>query len=127
MKLTSSIQDSSQIAKKTTGAMHQTKVAPTSKWSYLWRLNMPVWVTSKALEITARRFPGGWDWQLRTYRIVSRDSDVVRYTESGNIAGLQRLFASGQATPFDQVGSIRPRGLLQVSSTLYHTTYLKAN
>ncbi|PKY03247.1 hypothetical protein P168DRAFT_305556 [Aspergillus campestris IBT 28561] len=103
---------SSQITKRTTGEMQQRRVEPTSKWSYLWRLNMPTWVTSKALEITARRFPGGWDWQLRAYRAVPWESEVIQSTAHGDIANLQRLFASGQATPFDQLEGPCTRGLL---------------
>ncbi|PLB41296.1 uncharacterized protein BDW47DRAFT_133687 [Aspergillus candidus] len=104
--------ESSQITKRTTGEMQQRRVEPTSKWSYLWNLSMPVWMTSKALEITARRFPGGWNWQLRAYRTISHDSEVVDCITDGDIAGLQRLFASGQATPFDQIDGPMNRGLL---------------
>lgn len=88
---------------------------------------MPAWLTSKALEVTARRFPGGWDWQLRAYREVPWDSEVIQCTIHGDIAGLQRLFASGQATPFDQLEGLPTRGLLGVSPTFYHATYPRAN
>ena len=41
---------------------------------------------------------------LRAYNIVSLHSPVINYTVQGNIQGLQDLFASYQASPFDRVG-----------------------
>lgn len=81
-------------------------------------------MTCKALEISARRFPGGWDWKLRAYSVVSLDAKVVRFTIEGNIPGLEDLFASGQATPFDQVNTAAG-GLLGVSMAFQNPSMSK--
>lgn len=42
----------------------------------------------------------GWKFSISTYAIVSGDSPVARCANTGDIAGLQRLFSEGKATPF---------------------------
>jgi len=42
----------------------------------------------------------GWQFSMSTYVVVPSESPVVKYTIEGNIKKLQRLFSSGQASPF---------------------------
>jgi hypothetical protein len=46
---------------------------------------------------------------MRIYAIVSSDSLVVRYTEKGDIEGLQQLFLLGQASPYTICMESEPR------------------
>lgn len=68
-----------------------------------WRLGLPSWMTSKLLEISGMKAPGGWNWMLRTYNLVPSSSKVVQLVEEGDVKGVQDLFTSGQASPFDLV------------------------
>lgn len=83
--------------------------------SYKWRLSWPRWITSEVLEVVGMKAPGGWNWYLRVYGVISVDADAVWYVENGDIQGLQDLFASGQASPFDRIDSSNGRSLLHVS------------
>lgn len=69
----------------------------------VWRASLPPWVTTKALEISGLKFPDGWQWIFRTYNSVPLGSEVVALAGFGDIQGLQRLFASKQASPFDRI------------------------
>ncbi|KAJ5955478.1 hypothetical protein N7501_009757 [Penicillium viridicatum] len=68
-----------------------------------WRLGLPSWMTSKILEISGMKAPGGWNWMLRTYNLVPSSSNVVQLVKEGDVKGVQDLFTSGQASPFDLV------------------------
>ena len=86
------------------GAVARKRKAPGIQHNaYKWRLQVPFWITTKALEFAALRAPDGWTFTLRPYKIVSVHSQVIEYTLEGNIQGLQDLFASKQASPFDRV------------------------
>jgi hypothetical protein len=79
------------------GMSHHTH---TSK--YLWRLGLPSWLSSKALEIYSERLHHGWQWVFRTYNVIPSTSKVVSLTIAGKIEDLQNLFAMKQASPFDR-------------------------
>lgn len=68
-----------------------------------WRLGLPSWMTSKILEISGIKAPCGWNWMLRTYNLVPSSSKVVQLVQKGDVKGVQDLFTSGQASPFDLV------------------------
>ncbi|KAF4764216.1 hypothetical protein HAV15_001416 [Penicillium sp. str.  len=68
-----------------------------------WRLGLPSWMTSKILEIYGMKAPGGWNWMLRMYNLVPSSSKVVQLVRKGDVKGVQDLFTSGQASPFDLV------------------------
>ncbi|OQD98846.1 hypothetical protein PENSOL_c008G11130 [Penicillium solitum] len=68
-----------------------------------WRLSLPSWMTSKILEIYGMKAPGGWNWMLRMYNLVPSSSKVVQLVRKGDVKGVQDLFTSGQASPFDLV------------------------
>ncbi|PMD32336.1 hypothetical protein L207DRAFT_399301, partial [Hyaloscypha variabilis F] len=79
---------------------------PHDSWhsSFTCHFEGPSWMTTKALELTGQRAPGGWRIAFRTFNTISRDSKAVRFAATGNIQGLQDLFASREASPFDRVG-----------------------
>lgn len=83
--------------------------------AFVWRASLPPWVTTKALEISGLKFPGGWQWIFRTYNSIPLESKAVDFAGSGDIRGLQRLFASKQASPFDRIDG-NGYTLLHVSS-----------
>jgi hypothetical protein len=76
------------------------RYVPTRKNA--WTLSLPSWITSKVLELGGMRAPSGWNWMLRTYNVVPIDSKVYSFVRDGDIKSLQDLFASGEASPFDQ-------------------------
>ncbi|KAK1983332.1 hypothetical protein LZ30DRAFT_7575 [Colletotrichum cereale] len=55
----------------------------------------------------------GWQYCFHTYNIRPMSSPAFKAAEKGDLAGLMRLFRTGQATPFDrnEIG----RSLLYVS------------
>jgi hypothetical protein len=97
---------------------------PPDNWhsSFTCHFKGPAWMTTKALELTGQRAPGGWKFAFRTFNTISRDSKAVRFAVTGNIQGLQDLFALREASPLDRVGH-NGRTLLHVSA-LYGSNML---
>lgn len=85
--------------------------------AFVRRASLPPWVTTKALEISGLKSPDGWQWIFRTYNSIPLESKAVDLAGSGDIQGLQRLFASRQASPFDRI-DINGYTLLHVSSQI---------
>jgi hypothetical protein len=83
--------------------------------AFVWRACLPPWITTKVLELSGLSFPDGWKWIFRTYNTIPLESKAVAFAESGDIQGLQRLFASKKASPFDRI-DINGYTLLHVSS-----------
>ncbi|KAJ5137063.1 hypothetical protein N7448_005617 [Penicillium atrosanguineum] len=73
---------------------------------YLGRLGLPIWVTSKVLEIQGKRVYGGWQWVFRTYDIRPHGDPVFRFAKDGDLDGLRQIFSSGKVSPFvrDELG-----------------------
>ncbi|KAL4895861.1 hypothetical protein BDV59DRAFT_173285 [Aspergillus ambiguus] len=71
--------------------------------AFVWRASLPPWMTTKVLELSGLRFPDGWKWVFRTYNSIPLESEAVYFASYGDIQGLQRLFASKQASPFDRI------------------------
>lgn len=82
--------------------------------SYRWRLSLPRWITSEVLEVAAMKAPGGWNWYLRAYGVIPRDAKTAWLVMKGDIEGLQDLFNSGQASPFDRIDSSNGDSLLHM-------------
>ncbi|KAJ5525723.1 hypothetical protein N7494_012373 [Penicillium frequentans] len=72
----------------------------TSKYS--WRLSLPTWLCTKALEVYGERLCYGWQWVFRTHNTIPSTSKVFKLAIAGDVEGLQKLFAMGQASPFDR-------------------------
>jgi hypothetical protein len=71
--------------------------------SFTWHFKVPSWMTTKGLELAGLRAPDGWKFAFRAYNTISADSMAIRFVVTSNIQGLQDLFASRQASPFDRV------------------------
>lgn len=84
--------------------------------SYLWRLSLPSWITAQTFELAGTQARDGWKWDFRSYNEIREDSKTVQCVETGDLKGLQELFASRQASPFDRVNTTGYT-LLFVSST----------
>ncbi|KAF7859741.1 hypothetical protein EAF04_008820 [Stromatinia cepivora] len=48
-----------------------------------------------------RQSTSGWAFTLRTYNVVSEDAPIIKLVEGGDIVGMQQLFETRQASPFD--------------------------
>jgi hypothetical protein len=83
--------------------------------AFVWRASLPSWVTTRVLELSGQRFPAGWQWIFQTYNSIPLKSKAVDFAGSGDIQGLQGLFASKEASPFDRI-DINGYTLLLVSS-----------
>jgi hypothetical protein len=84
------------------------------------RISVPSWLGGKVYE--AQKLQQSWTCNVtfRSYNVVPPEARLFQYSRSGDVQGLQQLFASGQATPFDRdtsgntalhvryLGSLRP-------------------
>ncbi|KAJ5548031.1 hypothetical protein N7513_005265 [Penicillium frequentans] len=70
--------------------------------NHLWRLSLPPWLYTKALEVYSERHCHGWQWIFRAYNVIPSTSKVVSLTIAGKVEDLQNLFASKKASPFDR-------------------------
>lgn len=68
----------------------------------LWRLSLPPWLSTKAVEVYSERVSHGWQWVFRTYNVIPSTSKVVSLTVAGKVEDLQKLFTMKQASPFDR-------------------------
>jgi hypothetical protein len=85
---------------------------------------MPTWMTSRALELAGLRAPHGWKFAFRAYNIISIDSTAVDFVMTNNFEGIQELFASRRASPFDGI-DINGFNLLHISSPVTPNTPLR--
>jgi hypothetical protein len=63
--------------------------------------NLPAWLYARRYEIFLRKSYQGWDQSFRSYKVISYDAAVLHYSMSGDVAGLQKLFETGDASPFE--------------------------
>ena len=63
--------------------------------------DLPAWLYARRYEVFLRKSYQGWDQSFRSYRIISYDAAVLHYSMSGDVAGLQKLFDIGDASPFE--------------------------
>lgn len=80
-------------------------------------------MTSRVLEISGMKAPGGWDWTFRTYTEIRWSGELDYYLKEGKIQNLQDLFGSGDLSPLVRMqGS--GRSLLHVSTIIIqHLSY----
>jgi hypothetical protein len=86
------------------------------------RIRTPKWFgVSRAIEIYESQATAGWTFNIKVYNVVSSDSPQFGMAGIGDIVGIQHLFSTGQASPFDR----RPRGgtLLDVSFSHVEQNY----
>jgi len=80
--------------------VQKTKSAPeTSSKSSLVRWKYYSWLLGRAWNLEILHSRQGWDFSMLVYAVLYPDSLIVKYTESGDIDGLQRLFSIGEASP----------------------------
>lgn len=83
-------------------------------------LGLPTWIYARRFELHLMKTCQGWDQSLRSYRTVSYDAEVFHHCMAGNVTGLQGLFESGQASPFE----MDPEGRTPLHVRLHLETYL---
>jgi len=71
------------------------------------RFQTPKWLfgISRAIKIYESRANTGWNFNIQVFNVVPRNSPIFRMVENGDVIGIQELFRTGQASPFDQVES----------------------
>jgi hypothetical protein len=79
------------------------------------RIQTPKWLfgVSRAIEIYESGATAGWTFNVQVYNVVPYDSPQITMAETGDVVGIQHLFSTGQASPFDR--TIYGRTLLDVS------------
>ena len=71
------------------------------------RLNWPTWLLSQAWELDIRRAARGWDFSIRSYRIVPFDADIFLAIEQQDLDKVRQLLSNGEASKWDR----SPHGL----------------
>jgi hypothetical protein len=61
----------------------------------------PAWLVNRAWKFHATKVYNGWDFNIRQYNVIPRESLVFSYAVDGNVKGLQELFDTRQASPLD--------------------------
>jgi hypothetical protein len=71
------------------------------------RFQTPKWLfgVSRAIEIYECRVHAGWNFNIQVYNVVPQNSPIFWMAASGDVIGIQDLFRTGQASPFDQKAS----------------------
>lgn len=103
MRLIRSLEMHANISERGLSRLPTSKSRRKSNINLLWRLSLPFWITSRVLELTGLRVPGGWTWKIRTFNVIPASLEFLEIIESGDIRYLQELFTSGQASPLDQI------------------------
>ena len=68
------------------------------------RIQSPKWLfgVSRAIEIYESGATAGWTFNIQVYNVVPYDSPQIEMAEFGDVVGIQHLFSTGQASPFDR-------------------------
>ena len=66
------------------------------------RLNWPTWLLSQAWELNVRQATNGWDFSMRSYRIVPADADIFLAIDGGDLDKVRQLLSSGEASKWDR-------------------------
>jgi len=68
------------------------------------RFSTPKWLFGlfRGVEIYESRACAGWNFSIRIYNVVSFKSPILEIAENGDVVGLQQLFSTRQASPFDR-------------------------
>ena len=61
----------------------------------------PSWLTNRTWRIRVAKNSFDWSFSPRTYNIIPKNSAVFQYTRNNDVKGLQSLFQSKEASPFD--------------------------
>ncbi|KAI0445164.1 hypothetical protein F4803DRAFT_508744 [Xylaria telfairii] len=66
------------------------------------RFRLPTWLCRATWELQSFRSYGNWQFNLRYYHTVPKDSELFYTAEFGTPKDLQILFAGGRASPYDR-------------------------
>jgi hypothetical protein len=68
------------------------------------RFQTPKWLfgVTRAIELYECRANAGWNFNIQVYNVVPGDSPVFTMVEVGDIHGIEHLFSTRQASPFDR-------------------------
>lgn len=89
----SSLSDNKTLSTRRTRAVRRTQRS--------FRISLPNWATSLVWDLAMTQTQRGWDLSLRTYNARPRGSEIFMLCLKGDLAGMQRLIASGSASLFD--------------------------
>jgi hypothetical protein len=86
------------------------------KWPFRIQFRMPTWLCSHVWDLSVEHAGFRRSMHFTTYNMVSDTSKVAAYCKRGNLSGLQRLFAKGEASPLDVIWDLGEfQTLLEVS------------
>lgn len=66
-----------------------------------YRLRLRGWFTNRIWDIALGQAQGGWDIRLRTWNVRPHHSKIFRLCEAGDLEGVQKLMAAGEASVWD--------------------------
>jgi hypothetical protein len=71
--------------------------------SFKVRLHTPKWLfsVSRAIEIYESRANGAWSFNIQVYNVIPPFAPVLHMIRNDDIEGIQSLFSTRQALPFD--------------------------
>jgi len=77
---------------------------------------LPTWLSTRIWDLAATQIGRTRSWNLQTYNVVPMSAEIISRCEVGDVRGVQKLIANGQASPLDV--DIWGRTLLDVSSAV---------
>ena len=80
-----------------------------------FKVTLPRWLTSRIWDLAMIHAGSGWEISLCMYNLRPKDSKIFEYCWLGNIEGMQRLVANGEASLLDVIDT-SCETLLEVSS-----------
>lgn len=111
-----------EVSKKTSGSFafslsKDARFALTYTDTGAWQaqVQLPSWLSRSMYELMSRPSIAGWTYSYRVYNIVPNESEIMMRIKAGDVIGVQELFSSRRASPFDR--SIRNESLLRVCLT----------
>ncbi|KAL6837023.1 hypothetical protein V8C40DRAFT_228975 [Trichoderma camerunense] len=114
------------VSKKTSGSFafslsKDARFALTYTDTGAWQaqVQLPSWLSRSMYEFMSRPSIAGWTYSYRVYNIVPNDSEIMMRIQAGDVVGVQELFSSRRASPFDR--SMRNESLLREAA--YHQQY----
>lgn len=66
------------------------------------QLQLPSWLSTSVYEFTSAPAIAGWTYSYRVYNIIRDDSEIIKKIECGDLIGVQQMFSSRSASPFDR-------------------------
>ncbi|KAL7945145.1 hypothetical protein V8C42DRAFT_71172 [Trichoderma barbatum] len=66
------------------------------------QMQLPTWLSRSIYEFISRPSIAGWTYSYRIYNIVPYDSEIITRIKAGDLVGVQELFSSKKASPFDR-------------------------